>query len=95
MAWCHVIYPSYTQVYDVSSSPDEETTSSTNLIGSGEEKNFSGTNKSKTYRILLDKPVLLVADKWYTVTISITSSSGGSSGAGSSGLNQVTGEQDK
>ena len=75
-------------MYEIGDSPDPE--SMTNQIAFGEDKNFSG-GKAKTHRILLDKPVLLSADKWYLIHIKMVSDSGASSGAGSSGLQQVTG----
>ena len=62
----------------------------TNQIASGEDKGVTG-GKAKCYRILLDKPVVLVADKWYIVHVKVVSDSGASSGAGSSGLQQITG----
>ena len=50
--------------------------------------------KQQTYRILFDKPIMLVADQWYVVCASISSPSGSSSDAGSSGQTEIQG-QDK
>ena len=69
-------------------SPDVDLT--TNLVASGEEKGFTG-GKGKTSRVILDKPIIISAEKWYMVTIKMSSDSGASSGGGTSGMNQVTG----
>ena len=47
--------------------------------------------KQQTCRILFDKCVLLKADHWYVAFASISSPSGASSDAGSSGQNTVQG----
>ena len=48
--------------------------------------------KQQTYRVLFDKPILAHADHWYVVCASVSSPSGISSDAGSSGQSEVTGQ---
>ena len=63
------------------------------LMTSQAELGYS-CEKQQTYRILFDKPIMLVADQWYVVCASISSPSGSSSDAGSSGQTEIQG-QDK
>lgn len=57
-------------------------------------ENGYSCEKQQTYRIFFDKPVMLLADHWYVVCSSVSSPSGSSSDAGSSGQSEIQG-QDK
>ena len=48
--------------------------------------------KQQTYRVFFDKPLMLLADHWYVASASVSSPSGSSSDAGSSGQNEITGQ---
>ena len=48
---------------------------------------------SNKHRILFEKPVLLTADHWYTAFAAISSPSGASSDAGSSGQREIQGPE--
>lgn len=69
-----------------SSDPETEGT----LLASAEEKGYS-CERNKTYRLLFDRPVVLMADNWYIAHVMIVSPSGASTDAGSSGQSQVSG----
>ena len=45
------------------------------------------------HRMLFEKPVLLSADHWYTAVAVVSSPSGASSDAGSSGQREITGPE--
>ena len=45
------------------------------------------------FRMLFEKPVLLTADHWYTAVACVSSPSGASSDAGSSGQREITGPE--
>lgn len=60
------------------------------LLTSQAETGYS-CEKQQAYRILFDKPVLVQADHWYVVCASISSPSGSSSDAGSSGQSEIVG----
>ena len=47
--------------------------------------------RQQTCRVLFDKPVLLTADHWYVAYAAVSSPSGASSDAGSSGQSEVQG----
>ena len=59
-----------------------------------QSENGYSCEKQQTYRIFFDKPVMLLADHWYVAACSVSSPSGSSSDAGSSGQNEIQG-QDK
>ncbi len=63
------------------------------LMTSQSEAGYS-CEKQQTFRLILDKPVVLLAGHWYVASATITSPSGSSSDAGSSGQTEVRG-QDK
>jgi E3 ubiquitin-protein ligase MYCBP2 len=77
------------QVYESSESGDVKPTDD-NLVVSTEEKGYS-CERNKTFKSLFEHPVVLVANNWYLAHIKITSPSGASTDAGSSGQAQVTG----
>ena len=76
------------QVYEIGELPDPEGEGS--LLGSAEERSYT-SERTKTCRLLFDKPVLLTAGRWYVAYAAITSPTGASSDAGSSGQHSVTG----
>lgn len=63
------------------------------LMASQSETGYT-CEKQQTYRIFFEKPVMLLADHWYVACASVSSPSGSSSDAGSSGQNEIQG-QDK
>lgn len=73
---------------EIGSSADPETEGT--LLVTAEEKGYS-CERNKTYRLLFDRPVVLLADHWYVVHVMIVSPSGASTDAGSSGIAQATG----
>lgn len=85
---CCVCVCVYVQVYEIGESPDPEGDGT--LLGSAEEKSYT-CERSKTCRLLFDKPVLLTAGRWYAAYASVNSPTGASSDAGSSGQSSVTG----
>ena len=63
------------------------------LMGTQSETGYS-CEKQQTYRIFFEKPVMLLANHWYVAMSLISSPSGSSSDAGSSGQSEIQG-QDK
>jgi E3 ubiquitin-protein ligase MYCBP2 len=82
-------YNAEVKVYESSESGDVKPTDD-NLVVSTEEKGYS-CERNKTFKSLFEHPVVLVANNWYLAHIKITSPSGASTDAGSSGQAQVTG----
>ena len=80
------------KVFDLGESGGENETEGMQLA-SQSEIGYS-CEKQQTYRILFDKPVMLMAGHWYVAYASVSSPSGSSSDAGSSGQNEIQG-QDK
>lgn len=80
------------QVYEIGENGGEVETEGT-LMTSQTDIGYS-CEKQQTYRILFDKPVLVMADHWCVVCASITSPSGSSSDAGSAGQAEII-EPDK
>ncbi len=78
-------------MYELGSNGGESETDGT-LLTSQTESGYS-CEKQQTYRVLFDKPALLQADHWYVACASITSPSGSSSDAGSSGQAVLTGDK--
>lgn len=76
------------KVFELGESADPE--GEGNLLGSGQEKAYH-CDRTKTYRLLFEKPVLLKADWWYVAYAAISSPSGASTDAGSSGLSSIIG----
>ena len=76
------------QVYEIGESPDPEGEGT--LLGSAEERSYT-SERTKTCRLLFDKPVLLTGGRWYVAYAAVTSPTGASSDAGSSGQQNVTG----
>ena len=76
------------QVFELGESADPE--GEGNLVASGQERSYR-CDRTKTYKLLFEKPVLLKADMWYIAYAAIASPSGASTDAGSSGQNTVTG----
>lgn len=60
------------------------------LLASTKETGYT-CDRMQTYRVLFEKPVLLVPDHWYVAFAAISSPVGASSDAGSSGLQEVQG----
>ena len=79
-------------MWDLGETSGESETEGT-LLASHSETGYT-CEKQQTCRVLFDKCVLLTADHWYVAHASVSSPSGASSDAGSSGQNTVTG-QDK
>lgn len=79
-------------MYDLGEMGGESETEGT-LLTSHTETGYN-CDKQQTCRVLFDKFVLLTAGHWYVAYASITSPSGASSDAGSSGQVTTTG-QDK
>ena len=77
----------YWQVLEVGDTPDE---GEGTLLVSAEEKGYT-CERNKTFRLLLERPVVLLAYHWYAVHCMIVSPSGASTDAGSSGLGETTG----
>lgn len=82
------IYP--LQVFELGESPDPEDEGT--LLASGEERGYR-CDKTKTFRLLFEKPVLLKADWWYVAHVAVSSPSGASTDAGSSGMANITGPE--
>ena len=80
------------KVFDLGESGGENETEGMQLA-SQSEIGYS-CEKQQTYRILFDKPVMLMAGHWYVAYASVSSPSGNGSDAGSSGQNKIQG-QDK
>ena len=60
------------------------------VIVSAEEKGYT-CERNKTYKLLFERPVVLLAYHWYSVHAMIVSPSGASTDAGSSGMGETTG----
>lgn len=60
------------------------------LLASNKETGYT-CDRMQTYRVLFEKPVLLIPDHWYVAFAAISSPVGASSDAGSSGLQEVQG----
>ena len=60
------------------------------LMASHTETGYT-CERQQTHRVLFDKPILLTADHWYVAWAAVSSPSGASSDAGSSGQNEVHG----
>ncbi len=76
-------------MYDLGEGGGDAETEGT-LLASHNEVGYT-CEKQQTCRVLFDKCVLLVADHWYVAFAGVSSPSGASSDAGSSGQNTVQG----
>lgn len=77
------------QVFDLGEFGGDNETEGT-LLASHSEVGYT-CERQQTCHILFDKPVLLTADNWYVAFASISSPSGASSDAGSSGQSEIQG----
>ncbi len=76
-------------MYDIGENGGEVETEGT-LLASHQEVGYT-CEKQQTFRVLFDKCVLLTANHWYVAYAGISSPSGASSDAGSSGQNLFQG----
>ena len=77
------------QVFDLGESGGDSEPEGT-LLTSQTETGYS-CEKQQTYRVMFDKPVLLAANHWYVAYAAVSSPSGASSDAGSSGQCELQG----
>jgi len=82
-------YNAEIKVFDLGESGGDSEPEGT-LLASQTEMGYS-CERQQTYRVMFDKPVLLVADHWYVAYAAVSSPSGASSDAGSSGQSELQG----
>ncbi len=75
------------QVFDLGESGGDSETEGT-LLASYTETGYT-CERQQTYRVLFDSPALLKANNWYVAWAAVSSPSGASSDAGSSGQAEV------
>ncbi len=80
------------QVFDLGMNGGDLETEGT-LMATQSENGYS-CEKQQTYRLFFEKPVMLLAEQWYVALSCVSSPSGSSSDAGSSGQSELQG-QDK
>ena len=77
-------------MFDIGAGGGDAETEGT-LMSSQQENGYS-CEKQQTYRVFFEKPVMLFADHWYVACVSVSSPSGSSSDAGSSGQTEIQGQ---